>query len=158
MVEFLTRDRGVAGSSLTATGLPSLCPWARHINPCFCNPCYWFNPRRLVLTLQKKLLTGTKRNKINQTCTNTSIACTDPERGQGVPVAPWKITSSIGFQLSIGISNWTPLPPGKKIGPSWKMLDPLGKPHWTPWGLIIIKHTLFPLFMWGCDIKILPVG
>ena len=32
VVECLTRDRGVAGLSLT--GVSALCPWARHINPC----------------------------------------------------------------------------------------------------------------------------
>ena len=32
VVEFLTWDGEVAGSSLT--GVTALCPWARHINPC----------------------------------------------------------------------------------------------------------------------------
>ena len=31
LVECLTWDRGAAGSSLT--GVTTLCPWARHINP-----------------------------------------------------------------------------------------------------------------------------
>ena len=50
VVECLSRDREVAGSSITA-----LCPWARDINPCL----VLVQPRKTHPNITEKLLTGT---------------------------------------------------------------------------------------------------
>ena len=53
VVEFLTWDRGVAGSSLTS--ITVLCPWASHINPCL----ELVRPQKTRPNITEKLLTGT---------------------------------------------------------------------------------------------------
>ena len=61
VVECLTQDRGVAGSSLA--GVTVLCPWARHIYPCI----VLVQPRKTCPDIAEKLLTGTYRIKSKQT-------------------------------------------------------------------------------------------
>ena len=60
VVEFLTQDRVVAGSSLT--GVITLCPWARHINPC----SVLVQPRKTRPDITEHLLTGTYRIQSNK--------------------------------------------------------------------------------------------
>ena len=52
MVECLTLDREVAGSSLT--GVTALCPYVRHINPCL----ELVQPKKNLPDNTEKLLTG----------------------------------------------------------------------------------------------------
>ena len=63
MVEWLTRYRGTAGSSLTRA--PALCPWARHINP----NLVLVQPRKTRTYITERMLMGRKES--NQTKTNT---------------------------------------------------------------------------------------
>ena len=61
MVECLTRDRGVAGSSLT--GVSVLCPRAKtHLIPCL----VLVQPAKTRPDITGKLLTGTLRIKSNK--------------------------------------------------------------------------------------------
>ena len=61
VVECLTRERGVAGSSLT--GVTALCPWARHIYP----RLVLVHPRKTRPCLTERLLMGCKEsNQINK--------------------------------------------------------------------------------------------
>ena len=53
MVEWLTGNRGVAGWSIT--GVPALCPRARHINPCL----VLVQPGKTRPDITEKLLTRT---------------------------------------------------------------------------------------------------
>ena len=61
-VECLTRDRRVAGLSITVAD--PLCPWARHINPCSVP----VQPRKTRPDITEKMLTGTLRIKSNRCC------------------------------------------------------------------------------------------
>ena len=54
VVEYLTRDRGAVGLSLT--GVTVLCPSVRHIKPCL----LLVQPRKTHPDITEKLLTGTK--------------------------------------------------------------------------------------------------
>ena len=60
VVECLTWDRGVVGSSLT--GVTALCPCARHIYPCL----VLVQPRKTRPNIIERLLTGTYRIKSNK--------------------------------------------------------------------------------------------
>ena len=53
MIECLTRDRGVAGSSLN--GGTALCPWARHLILCL----VLIQPRKTRPDMTENVLTGT---------------------------------------------------------------------------------------------------
>ena len=75
VVECLTRDRGVARSSLTR--ITALCHWARHIYPCI----VLVQPRKNSPYITEKLLTGTLRIKSNK---RTKLAI-------GSPVAYFRI-------------------------------------------------------------------
>ena len=57
VVECFTWDQGVAGSSIT--GVTTVCPWARHINPCL----VLVQPRKTCPDITEKMLTGTWRIK-----------------------------------------------------------------------------------------------
>ena len=59
VIEFLTRDRGATGSSLT--GITALCPWARHINPSI----VLVQPRKTHPFIIERLLMG-RKNQIKQ--------------------------------------------------------------------------------------------
>ena len=68
VVECLTRDRGVAGSSLTS--VTALCPWARHINPSL----VLVQPRKTRPYITERLLMGRKEsNQIKSTGTKRCI-------------------------------------------------------------------------------------
>ena len=75
VVECLTRDRGVAGSSLT--GITALCPWERNITPCLVLD----QPRKTRPDITAKLLTGTKESNRTKTLfftlpkQNQNISC-----------------------------------------------------------------------------------
>ena len=60
MVECLTRDRGVVGSTLT--GATALCPLARHIYPYL----VLVQPKKIRPDIAESVLTWTKRIKSNK--------------------------------------------------------------------------------------------
>ena len=83
MVECLSQDRGAKGSSLT--GVTTLCPWARHINPSL----ELVDPRKTCPYLTERLLMGLKES--NQAKQKSWIQQDKVSGDYMNHVATWKI-------------------------------------------------------------------
>ena len=102
VVECLTPDRGVKGSSLT--GIITLCPWARHINPSL----VLVQPRKTRPEITERLLMGLKesnqRNKIINYVTFHWVTCNFMQLAN-TPI--WDETAEVHLELGWPYSKFS---------------------------------------------------